>query len=72
MKKYIFYVFYVLTFAWVVVLFIEVRSQSVKIKQLEHELKNVSIQIEQSTDKCQRMTDTCIDIIANRRWENGE
>lgn len=68
MKKLLMLFYFVCLFA----MFICVRTQAVEIKQLEHKINNLSTQVEQSEARCQRMTDTCIDIIANRRWENGE
>lgn len=69
MKKAIMFIMF---YVWLIILVIVVRIQEVEIKQLEHKIYVLSIQVENSEARCQRMTDTCIDIIANRRWENGE
>ena len=38
-------------------------------KQVESLATKIDVELEETENKCQRMTDTCIDILANRRWE---
>lgn len=52
--------------------------QGMKINELETRVAyaeskcfSLSVDMQETEEKCLRMTDTCIDIIANRRWENG-
>lgn len=44
----------------------QVQNELMALKTENYELKN---EIEASESRCKRMTDTCIDILANKRWE---
>ena len=44
----------------------QVQNELMSIKTENYELKK---EIEASESRCRRMTDTCIDILANKRWE---
>lgn len=37
--------------------------------ELNNKVDNLKYELEQSEARCKRMTDTCIDILANKRWE---
>lgn len=41
-------------------------------QELENEIRYLQMQLEETEARCTRMTDTCIDILANRRWEEGD
>lgn len=40
--------------------------------ELKQQYKKAEFEIEMQQEKTERMIDTCIDLVANRRWENGE
>jgi len=51
-------------------------SQGIQLNEVQRELAKVQAQnyetrkeLQETEARCERMTDTCIDIIANRRWE---
>lgn len=51
-------------------------SQGIQLNEVQKELAKVQAQnfetqqqLQETEARCERMTDTCIDIIANRRWE---
>lgn len=37
--------------------------------ELRNKVDYLELQIQETEARCQRMTDTCIDILANKRWE---
>lgn len=39
--------------------------------ELENKIGYLEFQLQETEARCSRMTDTCIDILANRRWEEG-
>lgn len=45
--------------------------QETKNQELENEIRYMRLQLQETEARCTRMTDTCIDILANRRWEEG-
>lgn len=61
---------------WSLVLFALVCFQGIQINGLENQIAEVQTQnyeltlkLEETEQKCQRMTDTCIDVLSNKRWE---
>lgn len=61
---------------WFIFVFILVLQQGQQINHLQEEVAklqnqqtNTAIEIKETEEKCQRMTDTCIDILSNKRWE---
>lgn len=44
----------------------QVQNEVMSLKTQNYELKK---ELEASESRCKRMTDTCIDILANKRWE---
>lgn len=61
---------------WGLVLFALVCFQGIQINGLENQIAEVQTQnyeltlkLEETEQKCQRMTDTCIDVLSNKRWE---
>lgn len=62
--------------AWSIFTLAIVSLQGIKINELEKEvatarseLYETNKHVDDSEERCKRMTDTCIDIISNRRWE---
>ena len=69
MKKY---VLILLLYIITMLLGLAVKLQDLKIKQLEYKIENVSVQVQESEERCRRMTETNLDIIMNQRWENDQ
>lgn len=57
------------TFGFLCLLGVEITDLREQIATLQIKDYQLEQQIEASEDKCERMTDTCIDIVVNRRWE---
>lgn len=59
-------------FVLMIVLFcvgaVAVDQHNSKIK-MEQEIKSLRYELKQTQEQCKRMTDTCIDILVNERWE---
>lgn len=46
--------------------------QEQKTQELQDEVRYLQYELRETEARCRRMTDTCIDILANRRWEEGD
>lgn len=40
-----------------------------KVIRMERTVKELRQEVKESEERCKRMTDTCIDVLANKRWE---
>lgn len=47
---------------------VAVDQHNSKIK-MEQEIASLRYELKQTQEQCKRMTDTCVDILANKRWE---
>lgn len=44
-------------------------KQQTKNHEMENQIRYLQLQVRETEARCTRMTDTCIDILANKRWE---
>lgn len=72
MNKWITIVLSIFLFFFVIILL----RQNNDIKNLKKEIEisrlaesKLKIELQETENRCERMTDTCIDIITNKRWE---
>lgn len=46
--------------------------QEQRAQELQNEVRYLRYELRETEARCRRMTDTCIDTLVNRRWEEGD